>query len=643
MNYKRRITLGLLLVTLSLVACSQDSAQLQTQANGLSATFGTSSKWDSGFNGVITLSNATGAVIKGWTLKFKFNGNAAVSGTPWGAGGAATKSADGFWTVTPNAWGGDTVPANGSVTVSYDGTGTFSGVNSCTLNGASCDAGGTAPPPAPSGIACFFENTNYSGASFCADADSSWVGTAWNDRVSSVKVQSGYQVQLFGDVNYGGASKTLAADAASLPDFNDQASSFKVTKVATTPPPPNMGGYKRVGYFVQWGIYGRNYKLVNMDQSGAAATLTHLNYAFGGITPEGTCTVTAPGISDSFADYTKSFASSESVDGVGDTWDQKLRGNFNQLKKLKAKHPNLKVLISLGGWTWSKNFSDVALSDASRKKFVSSCVDLYIRGNLPSADGAGGPGTGVGVFDGIDIDWEYPASEGNTGNVVRPEDTRNFTLLLEEFRRQLDATGSGKLLTAALPGAPSKIAKLEVPNISRTLDLMNVMTYDFRGGWATTGPTNFHSNLYTDPASPGGAEEKTWSGDLSIRTFLQAGAPANKLILGIPYYGRGWTGVGGANNGLYQNASGLPQGAYEAGIDDYKVLVNKPGTVYRNDVTKQLWKYDGSTFWSYDDPQVIAEKTAYIKQKGLGGSMAWSMDGDDANASLSKAIFNGLR
>ena len=503
-----------------------------------------------------------------------------------------------------------------------------------------CNA--TPPPPAPGGIACFFEHANYGGASFCADSDSSWVGSAWNDRISSVKVRSGYQVQLFGDVNYSGAVKTLTGDASSLPGFNDQASSFKVAKTTVTPL-PNTGGYKRVGYFVQWGIYARNFKMVDMDRSGAAATLTHLNYAFGGITPEGTCTVTAPGISDSFADYTKAFAAGESVDGVGDTWDQKLRGNFNQIKELKAKHPGLKVLISLGGWTWSKNFSDVALTDASRKKFVSSCIDIYIKGNLPSADGAGGPGTGVGVFDGIDVDWEYPASEGNAGNVVRPEDTRNFTLLLEELRRQLGAAGTGKLLTAALPSAPAKVAKLEVASISRSLDLMNVMTYDFRGGWNVTGPTNFHSNLYPDPASPGSAEERTWSVDTAINAYLQAGAPAKKLIVGVPYYGRGWRGVGGANSGLYQNATGLPQGRYEAGIDNYNVLVGKPGTVYRSAVTKQLWKFDGNEFWSYDDPEVLTAKMNYIKQKGLGGSMAWSMDGEDANASLSKAVYNGLK
>ena len=103
MNFNRRVFFGLLAAALSLAACSQNSAPLQPQANGLSATFGTSSKWDSGFNGFITLSNATGAPVKGWTLTFKFNGNAGLTGTPWGAGGAATKSADGFWTVTPNA------------------------------------------------------------------------------------------------------------------------------------------------------------------------------------------------------------------------------------------------------------------------------------------------------------------------------------------------------------------------------------------------------------------------------------------------------------------------------------------------------------------------------------------------------------
>ena len=138
-------------------------------------------------------------------------------------------------------------------------------------------------------------------------------------------------------------------------------------------------------------------------------------------------------------------------------------------------------------------------------------------------------------------------------------------------------------------------------------------------------------------------KKKTWSVDTAVNTYLRAGAPANKLVVGVPYYGRGWRGVGSANNGLYQSASGIPQGEYEAGIDNYNVLVNKPGTVYRSNVTKQMWKFDGNEFWSYDDPEVLTTKMNYIKQRGLGGSMAWSMDGEDKNATLSKTIYNALK
>ena len=404
---------------------------------------------------------------------------------------------------------------------------------------------------------------------------------------------------------------------------------------------PRWGqGGRRVGYFVQWGIYGRNYRLADAQRSGAAAALTHLNYAFGGISPDGTCTVSAPGKSDSFADYTRSFSGPESVDGVADAAGQLLRGNFNQILKLKAKNPGLRVLISLGGWTWSKEFSDVALTDASRKKFVQSCVDLYIKGNLPLVDGAGGPGAAAGVFDGIDIDWEYPASEGNAGNIVRPEDGRNFTLLLREFRRQL---GRGRLLTAALPADPAKAAKLEVARIGRSLDFMNLMTYDFRGAWSAQGPTNFHANLYPDPASPGTPEERAQSIDTTVRAYLRLGARPDKVVVGLPFYGRGWTGVAGGGSGLYQAATAPAPGTFEAGIEDYKLLAARPGTVYRHPVTRQLWTFDGSTFWSFDDPQQIAEKTRYVRRHGLGGVMAWSLDGDDAQASLTKAMARGLR
>lgn len=409
------------------------------------------------------------------------------------------------------------------------------------------------------------------------------------------------------------------------------------------PPPPPPPGLKKVGYFAQWGIYARGFTVKDVDRLGMASKLTHINYAFGNVSAEGRCfEVNQLGQGDAYADYQKSFDAASSVDGVGDTWDQPLKGNFNQLKELKAKHPGLRVLISLGGWTWSKYFSDAALTDASRRAFVSSCIDLYLRGNLPQMGGdpAGGPGSASGVFDGIDIDWEWPASEGNTGNVIRPQDNQNFTLLLQEFRRQLDAYGSsvGRRydLSAFLPADPAKIsAGIEVPGVFGALDWATVQGYDFHGAWESV--TNHQSNLYDVPGDPSPAK---FSVDKAIRTYTGAGAPARELVVGIPFYGRGWTNVPATNNGLFQPGSAAP-GSIEPGIEDYKKLKGRAGTVYRDTAAGAAWLYDGTTFWTYDDPTLIAQKTAYVKSKGLGGVMAWELDGDDGT--LTAAIDAGLR
>jgi chitinase len=413
------------------------------------------------------------------------------------------------------------------------------------------------------------------------------------------------------------------------------------TPGGTTPPPP--GAYKKVGYFAQWGIYGRAFTLKTLDAQGQAAKLTHLNYAFANVGADGKCfQANALGQGDAYADYQKSFDAASSVDGVADTWDQPLKGNFNQLKELKAKYPGLKVLISIGGWTYSKYFSDAALTATSRQALVASCLDLYIKGNLPSIGGdpAGGPGAAAGVFDGVDIDWEWPASDGNTGNVIRAQDKQNYTLLLAEFRRQLDAygatTGKKYALSAFLPADPAKItAGFEVPQIFSSLDWGTVQGYDFHGAWEPT--TNHQGNLYAAAGDPAPVK---FSGDLAISTYTSRGAPAAKLLLGVPFYGRGWTGVGPANNGLFQPGSAAT-GSYEPGIEDYKVLKNRAGTRYRDTAAGALWLYDGSTWWSYDDAQVIAQKTAYVKAKGLGGVMAWELDGDDGT--LTAAVDTGLR
>ena len=405
------------------------------------------------------------------------------------------------------------------------------------------------------------------------------------------------------------------------------------------------GGTKRViGYFTQWGIYGRNYQVKDIDTSGSAAKLTHINYAFGNVR-NNRCEVGVTQASDpntgvggdAFADYTKAFGAGESVSGSADTWDQPLRGNWNQLKQLKAKHPNVKVLISLGGWTWSRGFSSAA-QPANRQAFVASCVDAYIKGNLPVTDGAGGVGAAAGVFDGIDIDWEYPVACGLSCGT--PADNANYTALLAEFRRQLDAVRPGLLLTVAVGAGIDKIRVTDPAAYHPYLDFINVMTYDFHGAWDPQ--TNHHSALFDSPADPSTGDQKLYNSNDAMEAFLSRGVPASKLNLGIGYYGRGWTGVASGNNGLYKSAGGAAPGTYEAGIEDWKVLKNLNWPVYTDTVAKATWISNGTTFWSVDTPAMVTEKMGYVKAQGLGGAFFWEFSGDDPQGTLTKAISDGL-
>ena len=401
---------------------------------------------------------------------------------------------------------------------------------------------------------------------------------------------------------------------------------------------------KIVGYFTQWGIYGRNFRVQNLDTSGQASRLTHVNYAFGNVSPQGTCFIeNTPGQGDAWADFQTPFSAEQSVDGVADAGPetQPLAGNFNQLRELKKKHPRLKVLISLGGWSWSNYFSDAALTPASRQKFVASCIDLYLKGNLPLLDGRGGPGSAAGIFDGIDLDWEWPASEGDPGNVVRPEDKQNFTKLAAEFRRQLDAFGKKQRkhyeLTAFLPADPVQIDRgFEVRKVFKYLDFATIQGYDLNGTWDPT--TNHQSQLFSPKADP---NPNKFSVDLAIRHYLKNGAPARRMVLGVPFYGRGWTDVPDKNHGLYQGPATPAPATYEAGYEDYKIIAATPGKRYYDPRAVATWFFDGKTFWTYDDPQVLRAKTVYIRARGLGGAMAWSLDGDDGT--LTKALAQGLR
>ncbi len=305
--------------------------------------------------------------------------------------------------------------------------------------------------------------------------------------------------------------------------------------------------FVKVGYFVQWGIYGR--ELRRQGSGGQRVSgVAHAHQLCLRQRHGGRCLR----FRRCGADYQVSFGADRGVDGVADEPGQPLYGNFNQLKKLKAKHPDLKVLISLGGWTLSKFFSD-AVAHPQSWQAVRRVVHRPVHRRQPARPR---PGAGAGVFDGIDLDWEWPGSEGNVGNVIRAEDKQNFTVLVAEFRRQLDVYGDGYELTAFLPAAPVKIdAGFEVDEIFDDLYFATVQGYDFHGTWETT--TNHQGQLYSPRCDPDPAR---FSLDLAIDSYRQRGAPAHKLVVGVPYFGRGWEGVPLANNGLYQAGVGRLRG-----------------------------------------------------------------------------------
>jgi chitinase len=411
------------------------------------------------------------------------------------------------------------------------------------------------------------------------------------------------------------------------------------SRSAPASPPQEPGQYLKIADFAEWRVDDRRYLLRDAHRSGAAAKLTHLEYSFGDVSDDGLC------VSDATNDYQRLYRADQSVDGTADTPRQKLAGNFNQLRKLKAAHPNLKVVFSLGGWSMSNHFSDAALTAESRRRFVESCVGLFVKGNLPVVGGQpqGGPGAAAGIFDGIDVDWEWPGSQGERGNVVRREDKQNFTLLLAEFRRQLDEYGAqaGRRLTLStfLTDDPERIrAGFEPGEIFRYLDYATVNGFDLHGPWDRR--TNHHAQLYTPPADPSAERSSV---DRAVNTWLDLHAPARKLSVAVAAFGHGWRGVPADNDGLYQRAAGPAAGGYEPGAEDYRVLATRQGQRHRDARAGAQWLYDGDEWWSFDDPEVIRQKAAYVKDRGLGGMTLWSLDGDDQSASLVAAMHGVLR
>ncbi len=403
-------------------------------------------------------------------------------------------------------------------------------------------------------------------------------------------------------------------------------------------------GKRVIGYFTQWGIYGRNYRVKNIDSSGSAARLTHINYAFGnvrnnrcevGVTQPSDPNSGAGG--DAFADYTKAFSAAESVSGSADTGPAAAR----QLEPAQAAQGQVPRHegADLAGW-------------------LDLVAWLLQRG---------APGKPPGLRRLVHRCLHQGQPAGNrrcrwcrcrAGRVRRHRHRLGIPGGVRHRMRQAGRQrqlhrADGRVPPPARCSASGPAAdggggcrhrqdpRHRPGRVPPVPDYINVMTYDFHGAW--DAKTNHQSALFDSPNDPSTGDQKLYNSNDAIEAFISRGVPAAKLNLGIGYYGRGWTGVANANNGLYQTATGAAPGTYEAGIEDWKVLKNLAWPGYTDNTAGATWIYNGSTLWSFDTPANITRKMGYVKTQGLGGAFVWEFSGDDAQGTLTKAVSDGLK
>lgn len=316
-----------------------------------------------------------------------------------------------------------------------------------------------------------------------------------------------------------------------------------------------------------------------------AEKLTHINYAFAHVS-EGIVT---------------------HIDGR----EERDSLNFLKLQELKKRNPDLKILISIGGWTHSKGFSDAALTPESRKKLTASGIDFLLEYQL----------------DGLDFDWEYPALQGDS-NVVRPEDRENFVAMLQSFRQALDSVGQiqGKhyLSTIASGGFRQYLEVSNLAEAQKYLDFINIMAYDFyTSGDESTG---HHGNLF-----PSGAKGR--SVQATVKEHIEFGIPAEKLVLGVPFYGRMWKGVNPSDNGLFQS------GRFEMSLPYHQIYAlskNSSFTRYWDEKAgaPYLFSPSDSTWITYEDAESLALKMKFVQENGLAGAMFWELSEDNTKTLL---------
>jgi len=301
-------------------------------------------------------------------------------------------------------------------------------------------------------------------------------------------------------------------------------------------------------------------------------------------------------------------------------WNQK--GTEGVLSKIKEVNPDVKMVISVGGWG-ADGFSQAAATKEGRQKFTESAVKIMQDNNL----------------DGIDIDWEYPCSS-QAGIASSPKDKETFTLLIKELRERIDACQKGQTLSIAAGALRSYINDTDMREVQKYLDYVQLMTYDFFNIFSPT--TGHHANLYEDSV----LEEKSGA-DLAVKMFVDTGVPIEKIVMGAAFYGRSWIGVPEGNNGLGQpvdtslNMNRRDYVGYgticrmlETGEDNY--------SYYWDDDAKAAYLYNGDCFISYEDKRALAYKVEYVKEHQMKGIMFWEYS-EDQTRTLVEHLYKEIR
>src|SRR5215471_4609237 len=374
---------------------------------------------------------------------------------------------------------------------------------------------------------------------------------------------------------------------------------------------------------------------------------------------------------DEFADYQFFFDQTRSVDGSVDSFAPgALRGQVHQLQDLKRLFPHLKILASIGGFSAGVNgFEAAAATPTSRKAFVADCIHSYMDGNFSGTTGlvpifdpgfseqpliSPPIGPVPGIFDGFDIDWEFPN---------QPQDRANFVALLKEFRAQLDAHGRGHLLTAALPAGEQNFSLIDLPTAAAQVDFVNLLTFDYNG------PFNNHTGFVAPLVQTQFDPSSTFNVTFTVDSYLQAGVPAEKILMGIPFYSYGWAITGTSAPGQFGQfvaavnpgnpSSGNPPnyaGTVAIQLDPALAGVAATEThtfidlnvlpfsqLFHEPLAQTPYAFDGLNWWTYEDPKSVAVKTRFARQKRLGGIFIFEEPDELPDGRLFNAVVSGLR